>query len=415
MRSITQQAKLAYKASKKLAGFSGKIKNQALILMAKKIIENQEYILKENEKDLKLVVENKMEKALLDRLTLNAKRIKDIADSLYIVKDLEDPVGEIISGWVRPEGFKVSQIRVPLGVVGIIYEARPNVTADAIALCIKTGNAVVLRGSSSAYNSNKAISEVFQKALVEEGMPADAIQLLEDTSRENIKEFLTLNQYLSVIIPRGGAGLIKTVVENATVPTIETGVGNCHIYVDESADFKMAENIIINAKTQRPSVCNACETVLIHEKIADRFLPELVKKLQDKKVELRVCEKSIKIAPNCKLANEQDWATEYLDLILAIKIVPNIEAAIEHIDQYSTRHSEAIITNDLTASELFKAKIDASTVLVNASTRLVDGGIFGFGAEMGISTQKLHARGPMGLKELTTYKYLLEGKGNIRE
>ena len=414
MQKITAQCAKAFKASSDLLKVSGLEKNQVLQQMADHVLANQDYILSENLKDIKNAESSGMTKSLIDRLTLNKARLKEIAASLLIIKDLEDPIGEIMHGWVRPEGFSIIKQRVPLGVIGIIYEARPNVTADAIGLCLKSSNAVVLRGSSSAYNSNKALVDTLKQALVNSPIPEATIQLLEDCSRESIKEFLTLNEYLSVIIPRGGASLIKTVIENATVPTIETGVGNCHIYVDESANLDWAKNIIINAKTQRPSVCNACETILIHEKVADRFLEMLVPELLNREVELRACEKTRKFFPNLKLALQEDWETEFLDLILAVKIVTNLDEALAHIQKYSTRHSEAIIADDQKAINQFKKMVDAAAVLVNASTRLTDGGVFGFGAEMGISTQKIHARGPMGLKELTTYKYIIEGQGTTR-
>ncbi|MFA5878643.1 MAG: glutamate-5-semialdehyde dehydrogenase [Candidatus Margulisiibacteriota bacterium] len=415
MQKIVEQCAKAYQASLTLTNISGQEKNQALQKMAELVLIHKNSILTENAKDIKNAKASGLSNSLIDRMTLNETRLKEIAESLLIIKDITDPIGEIIHGWQNPAGFSITKIRVPLGVIGIIYEARPNVTADAIGLCLKSGNAVVLRGSSSTYNSNKALADILRLALKETNISEDIIQLLEDTSRENIKDFLTQNQYLSVIIPRGGADLIKTVVANATVPTIETGVGNCHIYVDQSANLNWAKDIIINAKTQRPSVCNACETILVHQEIAGPFLKEILPDLLKLNVELRACEKTLAIFPNLKKANSLDWETEYLDLILAVKIVTNLDEAISHIQKYSTHHSEAIIADNHQAIDRFKKAIDAAAVLINASTRLTDGGVFGFGAEMGISTQKMHARGPMGLKELTAYKYIIEGQGSIRK
>jgi glutamate-5-semialdehyde dehydrogenase len=415
MKTIQAQCQLAYSASSKLGLASDKIKNLALQNMAKAILKNSDFLIKENKKDLVLGQKNNMSAALLDRLTLNEKRLKSITDSLKQIAKLPDPIGEKIAFWKRPNGLKITKVRVPLGVIGIIYEARPNVTADAIALCLKTGNSVVLRGSSSAYNSNKAITEILKKAAQGSGLDSDAIQLLEDCSREGVKTFLTQNQYLSVIIPRGGASLIKTTIENATVPTIETGVGNCHVYIEKSADLSKAKKIVINAKVQRPSVCNAAESLLVDEKIAPQILPSLIADLQKLHVEIRGCAKTKKLVPGIKLAAEKDWGEEFLDLIISVKIVSDINEAIEHINKYGTKHTEAIISENKTAIAKFSAEIDAAAIMVNASTRFTDGEEFGFGAEMGISTQKLHARGPMGLPELTSYKYIVEGNGQIRK
>lgn len=413
--SIETQCQKAYKVSGILGNASSLLKNVAFEKMAGAILAHQDLILQANQKDIELGKQNGLSAALLDRLALNERRIQDISDSFLTVKDLADPVGEMMAGWTRPNGLRISKVRVPLGVIGIIYEARPNVTADAIGLCIKTGNCVVLRGSSSAYHSNKAIADTLKTALRETGLPEDAIQLLEDTSRDSVKEFLTMNRYLSVVIPRGGAGLIQTVVQSATVPTIETGVGNCHVYVDESANLKSALDIILNAKVQRPSVCNACETLLVHQKVAGDFLPKAIQALQEQKVEIRGCTKTKALVSSVKLATEDDWKTEFLDLILAVKVVDSLEEAIAHINTYGSKHTEAIVSENVSAINQFKQHIDAAVVMVNASTRFTDGGEFGFGAEMGISTQKLHARGPMGLAELTTYKYIVEGNGHIRK
>ena len=353
-------------------------------------------------------------RAMLDRLALNPGRIQSMADGLLKVAALDDPVGEVISMKLRPNGLKIGQKRVPLGVIAMIYEARPNVTADAFGLCFKSGNAVILKGGSDAIESNKAIAKWLRTGLTRAGLPEDALQLIEDTSRETTKELMRLNRYVDVLIPRGGAGLIRSVVENSTVPVIETGTGNCHIFVDETADFNMALDIIYNAKTQRIGVCNACESLIVHRKIADQFLPLLKKRLAEKEVEVRADEAARAVVPEFTPATEEDWGTEYLDYILSLKIVDSVEEAIEHINKYNTGHSESIITSDYFNAQKFLDEVDAAAVYVNASTRFTDGEEFGFGAEIGISTQKLHARGPMGLKELTTTKYIIYGDGQIR-
>lgn len=389
-------------------------KNNALELMAKALLKSKQQIINENKKDLEVAIEKGISKAMLDRLSLNEERIEDMAKGLMELIALEDPIGEVIEMWKRPNGIQIGKKRVPMGVIGIIYEARPNVTCDAAGLCLKTGNAVILRGGSEAINSNKAIVRVLTEAVKESGLPEFSIQLVEDTSRETATKMMKLNEYIDVLIPRGGAGLIQAVVKNATVPVIETGVGNCHIYVDEVCDFEMAKNIIVNAKTSRPAVCNATEKILINENIANEFLPTIVEALREKEVEIRGDEKVKSIISDVIPATEEDWGKEYSDYIIAAKVVKDINEAITHINKYGTGHSEAIVTDSYKNSQKFLNKIDAAAVYVNASTRFTDGGEFGFGAEIGISTQKLHARGPMGLKELTTIKYIIYGNGQIR-
>ncbi|VYU55681.1 Gamma-glutamyl phosphate reductase [Clostridium tertium] len=389
-------------------------KNNALELMAKALLNNKEEIINENKKDLDVAIEKGTSKAMLDRLALNEERIEGMANGLRELIALDDPVGEVIEMWKRPNGLQIGKQRVAMGVIGIIYEARPNVTCDAAGLCLKTGNAVILRGGSEAINSNKAIVNILAKAVKEAGLPENSIQLVEDTSRETATKMMKLNEYIDVLIPRGGAGLIQAVVKNATVPVIETGVGNCHIYVDEVCDFEMAKNIIVNAKTSRPAVCNAAEKMLINEKIADDFLPLVVKALREHDVEIIGDEKVQSIINDVTAATEEDWSKEYLDYIIGAKIVKSLDDAITHINKYGSGHSEAIVTESYKNSQKFLNKVNAAAVYVNASTRFTDGGEFGFGAEIGISTQKLHARGPMGLKELTTIKYIIYGNGQIR-
>lgn len=375
---------------------------------------NMKMLLEANHADMERGKENGMAQGLLDRLLLTEARIAQMAEGLRQIAGLEDPIGEVLSMKQRPNGLLIGQKRVPLGVIGIIYESRPNVTADAFGLCFKAGNVVILRGGKDAIHSNHAITMTLQEALQKCELPKDAIQLITDTSHETAAEFMKLNQYVDVLIPRGGAGLIRTVVEQATVPVIETGTGNCHIYVDESADLAMAVDIIFNAKTQRIGVCNACESLVVHEKVKDALLPRLAERLKEKQVELRGDEKSREACGSILPAKEEDWGTEYLDYILSIKTVASIDEAIAHINKYNTGHSEAIITKDYENSRKFLDEIDAAAVYVNASTRFTDGFEFGFGGEIGISTQKLHARGPMGLKELTSTKYIIYGNGQVR-
>ena len=412
LRVIGQKAK---DASFLLGKMGSAEKNKGLLAAAQEILDQQEKILAANAIDIEHAKAKGMAQGLVDRLLLTSARIDGIVEGMRQVVGLEDPIGEVISMKQRPNGMIVGQKRVPLGVIGIIYEARPNVTADAFALCFKTGNAVILRGGSDAIHSNQAIVEVIRDGLKKCDIPEDAIQLLSDTSRETATEFMRLNGYLDVLIPRGGAGLIRSVVQNSTVPVIETGTGNCHIYVDETADFDMALDILFNAKTQRIGVCNACESTLIHRSIAKDFLPMMKKRLDEKQVEIRADEEACKIIPEFVKATEEDWGTEYLDYIMSCKIVDSVDEAIAHINKYNTGHSEAIITSDYDNAQKFLNEVDAAAVYVNASTRFTDGFEFGFGAEIGISTQKLHARGPMGLLALTSTKYIIYGNGQIRK
>lgn len=389
-------------------------KNEILKAAAKNLVKHSSEIIEANHIDLINGRKNNMPEGLLDRLMLNEDRIKGMANALVKVSDLDDPIGEVTSMKKMPNGLSIGKKRVPLGVVGIIYEARPNVTSDAFGLCFKTGNAVILKGGSDAINSNIAIVKYIREALGELNIDQNAISLIENTSREAARELMQLNGYVDVLIPRGSAGLIKSVVENSTVPVIETGSGNCHIYVDATADFDMALDIIFNAKTQRIGVCNSCESLVIHDSIIDKFMPLLKKRLDTKNVEIRGDERAVCAEPSINAAVEEDFKTEYLDYIISVKTVSNIEEAIRHINKYNTKHSEAIITKDYDNAQKFLNEIDAAAVYVNASTRFTDGEEFGFGAEIGISTQKLHARGPMGLKELTSVKYIIYGNGQIR-
>lgn len=389
-------------------------KNKALLHASEALLSHTEEILSANEKDIKAGKEKGMHEGLLDRLALTETRIAAMAEGLRQIAALEDPIGEIMDTFIRPNGLKISKVRVPLGVIGIIYESRPNVTADAFGLCFKAGNAVILKGGSDALLSNKAIIVVLRNALQESGICADALQLIDSGDREITKAFMKMKEYVDVLIPRGGAGLIRSVVENSTIPVIETGTGNCHIYVDREADLNMAVNIIINAKTQRIGVCNACESLVIHKDIKDAFLPVLAEGLRAHHVEMRGDEAVRELLSDCLPATEEDYASEYLDYIISMKTVADVDEAIAHINKYNTKHSEAIITKNELTAEKFLKEIDAACVYVNASTRFTDGFEFGFGAEIGISTQKLHARGPMGLKELTSYKYQIHGNGQIR-
>ncbi|MBR5156449.1 MAG: glutamate-5-semialdehyde dehydrogenase [Clostridia bacterium] len=406
--------KQAKAASYQLMNISTAEKENALLAIADSLENNIPAILAENKKDVDALKEKGGTQALIDRLTLTEKRIKDMADGARQVKSLPDPVGEVLGMTKRPNGLVIGKKRVPLGVIGIIYEARPNVTVDAAVLCLKTSNACILRGGSEAINSNKIIVDTMTSALDKIGFPAHSVQLLCDTSRETATRMMKMNEYLDVLIPRGGAGLIKSVVQNATVPVIETGTGNCHIYIESTADIKMGVDIITNAKTSRPAVCNAAETLLVDEKIAEKALPMAYDAMKEFNVEWRGCEKSCKILPQINKATEEDYQTEYNDYILAVKVVSGLDEAIAHINKYGTGHSEAIITSDYFASNRFLNEVDAAAVYVNASTRFTDGFEFGFGAEIGISTQKLHARGPMGLCELTTTKYIIYGDGQVR-
>lgn len=414
MMTLEQIGQKAKEAEPLLRVMNGEKKNQVLLRAAEYLVKDTEFILSANETDMENGRERGMKEGLLDRLKLTKERIEGMAEGLRQIAALPDPIGGVISEWTPENGLDIRKVRVPLGVIGIIYEARPNVTADAFGLCFKTGNPVVLRGGSDAVHSNLAIVEVLQKALTDCGCPASAIQLLEDTSRETAAAFMKLNRYIDVLIPRGSAGLIATVVNNSTIPVIETGSGNCHIYVDEDADLQMAADIVHNAKTQRIGVCNACESLVVHRKVKDAFLPMLARKLSEKQVELRGDEAAREAVPSMKEASAEDWGTEYLDYILSVKTVDSLDEAIAHINRYNTGHSEAIITENKEHAEKFLQEVDAAAVYVNASTRFTDGFEFGFGAEIGISTQKLHARGPMGLEALTSYKYEIYGNGQVR-
>lgn len=414
MEYLIQIGKKAKAAKENIRLLETARKNQILRQAAADLSAHAEEILRANEKDMEQGRKNGMSEGLLDRLLLTRERIAGIGEGLCQVADLEDPVGEVIGMKKRPSGLLIGQKRVPLGVVGIIYEARPNVTADAFGLCFKTGNVAILKGGSDAIHSNQAIVHCLRATLKDQGVEPDALLLIEDTSRETASAFMKLNAYVDVLIPRGGAGLIRAVVENSTIPVIETGTGNCHIYVDETADLTMAAEIILNAKTQRVGVCNACESLLVHKKVAEKLLPALAKRLAEKQVELRGDEEVQRLVEDAVPASEEDWGKEYLDYILSIKTVSSVDEAIAHINHYNTGHSEAIITENYTHAQKFLDEVDAACVYVNASTRFTDGFEFGYGAEIGISTQKLHARGPMGLLALTTTKYIIYGNGQIR-
>jgi len=414
MTVLEQMGKNAKTASRALAA-AGVRKDNALLAMAAAIESGENVILSANEQDIKAAKRSGMSESLLDRLALNPTRIKGMAQGIRSIAAQSDPIGTVIGGGVRPNGLKIEQVRVPLGVIGIIYEARPNVTADAAALCLKAGNAVILRGGREAIHSNTCVADIMRGAVEQAGLLRDCIQLVEDTSRASSVEMMQLTDYIDVLIPRGGKGLIQSVVQNSRVPVIETGSGNCHVYVDDTADIEMAAAIIFNAKTSRPSVCNAIETVLVHKDIAEKALPAIKARLDEKQVEIRGCEKTRAILGSSVVpATVEDWATEYLDYIIAVKVVDNIDDAIDHIAQYSSGHSEAIITKSYESAQKFTAQVDSAAVYVNASTRFTDGGEFGLGAEIGISTQKLHARGPMGVYELTSTKYIINGSGQIR-
>jgi glutamate-5-semialdehyde dehydrogenase len=413
--SIREQAQLAVLAERQLAVTSTKIKNQALNAMAEALLSHENEILAENAKDLEAGKAKGMRPAMLDRLLLNHKRISEMAEGLNQVAELPDPVGNIVEGRTLPNGLTIMKTRTPLGVIGIIYEARPNVTADAIGLCLKSGNAVVLKGGSEALRSNTKIAGVLAEAAEQNGIPQGSVQFITSTDHEAVQELISLRGLIDVVIPRGGARLIHAVVENAKVPVIETGLGVCHTYVDAGADYEMAARIAINAKVQRPAVCNSMETLLVHKDAAGEFLPEMLRQLQEKGVTVLGDESTRKLGQNILPATEEDWATEYDDLRLSVKVVNSLDEAIDHIARYGTRHSECIVTRSYENARKFQHCVDAAAVYVNASTRFTDGFQYGFGAEIGISTQKLHTRGPMALPELTTYKYLINGDGQIRE
>lgn len=405
----------ALRASYKMMLLSADARNKALRAMADALEDNINFISSENKKDLDAATEKDYGKAFIDRLTLNEKRVKKMAACLREVAELPDPVGEVVESWTLPNGLEIKRVRVPLGVVGLIYESRPDVTSDAAGICLKSGNCIVLRGGSEAINSSKAVAKVISEAAYKAGVPEGAIQLIESTDREAVKVMLRQRKYIDVIIPRGGGGLISFVVENSSVPVIETGEGNCHAYVDSEADLGKASDIVYNAKCQRPGVCNAIETLLVHAKVAPEFLPEVAKRLEEAGVELRGCSKTREILPDIKEASEEDWGKEYLDLVLAVKVVEDLNEAINHINKYSTKHSETIVTGDQSNAGEFTRRVDSAAVYVNASTRFTDGNQFGLGAEIGISTQKLHARGPMSVHELTSTKFVIKGDGQIRE
>ena len=414
MSELVLQAKRARAAWRILAVAGTETKNAALNAMADCLIRDQERILAANRLDIAAAQDKGTSAAFIERLTLTEKRIAGMADGLRAVAGLNDPVGDELDAWTRPNGLNIVKRRVPLGVIGIIYESRPNVTADAAALCLKSGNAVILRGGSDAFRSNAAIMESLRAGVKEAGLPEDCVSLVMDTSRETANELMRMNEYIDVLIPRGGKGLIQSVVKNATVPVIQTGDGVCHVYVDRDCDPAQAQTIAVSAKISRPSVCNSAETLLVDEAIAEAFLPGCIGELIEKGVEVRGCEKVRAICPQVMAATEEDWDTEYNDMIYSVKVVSGVQEAVEHINAHGTRHSEAIMTENADTAAYFKGMIDAAAVYVNASTRFTDGGEFGFGAEIGISTQKLHARGPMGLNELTTYKYEITGSGQIR-
>lgn len=413
--NLTEMGINAKKAAMYLSQLGVTRKNEGLAAAAKALLYGKQEILSANRTDVVRAEDAGMSQALIDRLLLTPARIEAMAEGLLQVAALEDPVGEVLSMKQRPNGLMIGKKRVPLGVIGIIYEARPNVTADAFGLCFKTGNAVILKGGSNAIYSNKAIVKCLQRGMQKADIRTDSLQLITDANRETTRQLMKMNSYVDVLIPRGGAGLIRTVVENSTVPVIETGTGNCHIYVDEGADLSMALNIIVNAKTQRIGVCNACESLVIHQAVAESFLPVLWSALKDKQVEVRADERACRLVPEFQRASEEDWETEYLDYIVSLKMVDSLDEAIAHINRYNTGHSESIITKDYEHAQRFLNEIDAAAVYVNASTRFTDGNEFGFGAEIGISTQKLHARGPMGLEALTTTKYIIYGNGQIRQ
>jgi glutamate-5-semialdehyde dehydrogenase len=412
---ITQLCIQAKAASSEMAKLSAEAKNNALCKMANALEANTERILAANKIDVEAAKARGLKAALLDRLALNQKKIQNMAKELREVSALPDPIGEVLSTWIRPNGLIISQVRVPMGVIGVIYESRPNVTSDSAGICIKSGNAVILRGGSDALLSNVAIGEVLREALSATNVPVDAIQIVNSPDRKVAEELMGMRQYIDVLVPRGGADLIKTVIEKSRIPVIETGTGNCHIYVEEDADLKKATPIVINAKVQRPGVCNAAEKLIVHSKIAEKYLPVIIAELRKNGVEVRGDQATCKIVPDVKAATEEDWYTEYLDLIIGVKVVQSLEEAIAHINKYGTHHSESILTRDFDKAMRFVREVDSAAVYWNASTRFTDGNQFGLGAEIGISTQKLHARGPMSIKHLTTTKYVILGDGQIRE
>ncbi len=410
-----EKCTLAKDASLKMSSVGTSVKDEALDRIAAALVEKADEIIAANKEDIENAVKNGIRTAMIDRLTLTRERIEGIAEGVRQIKALNDPIGEVTKMWTRPNGLTIGQKRVPMGVIAIIYEARPNVTVDAAALCLKTSNACILRGGSEAIRSNVAVMKIMQEAAYSAGIPEGMLNIIEDTSRETATELMKMNGYVDMLIPRGGKGLIKSVVENATVPVVETAAGNCHVYVDSEADTEMAVKIVLNAKVQRPSVCNAAETLLVDREIADTFIPRICSELSAKNVELRGDETTISLYRDAKKATDEDYYTEYNDYIMAVKVVDGIEEAIAHINKYNTKHSEAIVTDSYEKAQKFLNEVDAAAVYVNASTRFTDGFEFGFGAEIGISTQKMHVRGPMGLESLTSMKYVIYGNGQIRE
>lgn len=415
MKELTEKGKRAKSAAFVLASASEQVKNKVLVEVAENLRKESSAIIGANAGDLKAAREKGLKGAIVDRLTLDKERIEGMATGLEQIAALEDPVGEVIWMKRRPNGLLIGQKRVPMGVIGVIYESRPNVTVDVFGLCLKTGNVAILRGGSEAIRSNTILARIIRKVLKSSELPEDSLLLIEDTSRETAVDLMKLDEYLDILIPRGGAGLIRAVVQNSTVPVIETGVGNCHVYVDRNADLDMAASVAVNSKTHRPGVCNAAESLLVHEAVAEEFIPRVCGELHDKNVEIRGDQRVVDLYPGALPAGEEDWYAEYLDLIISVKVVSSAEEAIEHIRKYGSSHSESIVTEDYSAALNFLERVDSAAVYVNASTRFTDGFEFGFGAEIGISTQKLHARGPMGLKELTTTKYIIFGQGQIRD
>jgi glutamate-5-semialdehyde dehydrogenase len=412
---VLEKASQAKAAARVLAGVSSAIKNQALMKMADGLVSATAELKKENEKDLKYAREQGLSSALIDRLELNDKRINGMASGLREIAALPDPVGEVTRMWQRPNGLRIGKVRVPIGVIGIIYESRPNVTADAVGLCLKSGNSIILRGGSEAINSNTAIAKILMQAARSAGLPEGCIQLIDITDRQAVMEMLKLDEHIDLIVARGGASLIQTVTENSKIPVAKHSAGICHTYVDVGADLKMAEEICFNAKVQRPGVCNSMETMLVHQDVAEEFLPQMIRRFQEADVEIRGCPQVRKIFPGVTEATEEDWRTEYLDLILSVRVVRDIDEAIDHIMTYGSLHSDAIVTKDYQRANRFLKEVDSAAVYVNTSTRFTDGNEFGLGAELGISTQKLHSRGPMGLEDLTSQKFIIFGDGQIRE
>jgi glutamate-5-semialdehyde dehydrogenase len=414
VRVVVEKAVRAREASRRLAYLSTDIKDRALKAMAMALVENTSAILEANARDIAAGEARGLSKALLDRLLLNESRVRDMAEGLNVIVNLPDPVGEVLDMVTRPNGLQVGKMRVPLGVIGMIYEARPNVTVDAAGLCLKAGNAVLLRGGSEAINSNATIARIIAEAATGAGVPEGAVEFINLTDRAAVNAMLKLNDYLDVVIPRGGKALKQAVIQNATVPVVETGMGNCHVFIDRDADLEMAARIVVNAKCQRPGVCNAAETLLVDAPVAEKLLPELLAQLKEQGVEIRGCPQTREMAAGVVPATEEDWDTEYLDMVIAVRVVDDFGQAVDHIYRWGTKHSEAIVTESYTRARRFLREVDAAAVYVNASTRFTDGGVFGFGAELGISTQKLHARGPMGLKDLTSTKYIIFGDGHVR-